>query len=159
GRGGGMGRGLWWLAELQPEMFVEISPALARLRSIRHGGWVTVSTARGAIEARALVTERVQPMHVGGRTVHTIAVPWHWGAVGRSTGDSANELLAFVADPNVSIMESKALTADIQPGRRDDGWHPSATGPVPSPHEAPDPRRDLPQVGPKPPVPSQEPGR
>jgi len=118
---------------------------------------VTVSTARGAIEARALVTSRVQPLRLDGRVVHTIAVPWHWGTVGRTTGGTANELLAFVADPNVSIMESKALTADIQPGRHDTGRHPATVVPVPAPLEPGDPRRDLPQVGPKRPIPRQEP--
>ena len=88
--------------------------------------------------------------------MHTIGVPWHWGSVGRTTGGSANELLAFVADPNVHIMESKALTADIRPGRRD-GLHRRAPSPTPSPLEAGDPRRDLPQVGTKRPMPSQEP--
>src|SRR5689334_22715100 len=153
---GGMSRWLWWLSELQPEMFVEISPELAMLRGIVHGGWVTVSTARGAIEARALVTQRVRPLQVRGRTVHTICVPWHWGTVGRTTGGSANELLAFVADPNVSIMESKALTADIRSGQRDRGRHPSTPGSTPSQPEGSDPRRDLPQVGTKHPMPSQE---
>jgi formate dehydrogenase major subunit len=152
---GGMSRWLWWLSELQPQMFVEISPELARLRGIRHGGWVTVSTARGAIEARALVTQRVRPLQIRGRTTHTIGVPWHWGSVGRTTGDSANELLAFVADPNVSIMESKALTADIRPGQRD-GQRSSTAGPARSPSEEGDPRRDLPQVGAKHPMPRQE---
>ncbi len=153
---GGMSRWLWWLSELQPEMFVEISPELASLRGITHGGWVTVSTARGAIEARALVTQRVRPLQVRGRTVHTICVPWHWGTVGRTTGGSANELLAFVADPNVSIMESKALTADIRSGQRDRGRHPSTPGSTPSQPEGSDPRRDLPQVGTKHPMPRQE---
>ena len=115
-----------------------------------------MSTARGAIEARALVTGRVRPLEVDGKTVHTIGVPWHWGSVGRTTGDSANELLAFVADPNVSIMESKALTADIRPGRRDRGWHPSTLGPGASPPEQGDPRRDLPQARERH-MPSQEP--
>ncbi len=154
---GGMSRWLWWLCELQPEMFVEISPELARLRGITHGGWATVSTARGAIEARALVTARLRPLQIQGKTVHTIGVPWHWGTVGRSTGASGNELLALVADPNVSIMESKALTAHILPGRCDRGRHPSTLGPTPSPLEPGDPRRDLPQVGTKRPMPTQEP--
>jgi formate dehydrogenase major subunit len=151
-----MSRWLWWLSELQPQMFVEISPELARLRNITHGGWVTVSTARGAIEARALVTQRVRPLQIRGRTMHTIGVPWHWGSVGRTTGDSANELLAFVADPNVSIMESKALTADIRSGQRGDGQRPSTAGQAPSSPEGDDPRRDLPQVGAKHPMPRQE---
>src|SRR5215813_7053735 len=138
-----MSRWLWWLSELQPEMFVEISPELARLRGITPGGWATVSTARGVIEARALITARVRPLHIDRKTVHTIGVPWHWGNVGRSTGSSANELVAFVADPNVSIMESKALTADIRPGRGDSGMRRRTPGPTPSPLEPADPRRDL----------------
>jgi formate dehydrogenase major subunit len=77
--------------------------------------------------------------------------------VGRTTGASANELLAFVADPNVSIMESKALTADIQPGRRAAGRHLVADSGSPSPLEDGDPRRDLPQVGARHPMPTQEP--
>jgi len=50
-----------WLGELQPEMFVEISPELAGERGVANGDWVVVSTPRGEIEARALVTERLKP--------------------------------------------------------------------------------------------------
>ena len=42
---GGMSRWLPYLAELQPEMFCEVSPALARERGLVHGGWMTVVTA------------------------------------------------------------------------------------------------------------------
>ena len=45
-----------YLAELQPEMFVEVHPELARERGLEHGGWATIVTARSAIEARVLVT-------------------------------------------------------------------------------------------------------
>jgi formate dehydrogenase major subunit len=118
---GAMSRWLSWLSELQPEMFCEVSPALARARGLTNGGWATVSTARGEIEARVLVTERIPPLRVGGRTIHQIGLPYHWGSRGRSVGDAANELIAFVADPNVSIQESKALTAAIAPGRQSRG--------------------------------------
>ncbi len=50
--------------------------------------------------------------------MHQIGLPYHWGGKGLVTGDAANELISFVADPNVSIQESKALTANIAPGRR-----------------------------------------
>ena len=154
---GGMSRWLWWLAELQPQFFVEISPALGRMRGIENGGWATVRTARGTIEARVLVTDRLQPLRLDGRTVHVIGAPWHWGSVGRTTGDSTNDLLAFVADPNVSIMESKALTADIRAGRHDRRRRLAAEAAGPAPREAPDPRRDLPEVGTHPALPMQEP--
>ena len=65
-----------------------------------------------------LVTRRLSPLRVRGRTVHQIGLPYHWGHTGRIRGDSSNDLLAFVADPNVQIQESKALTGDIRPGRR-----------------------------------------
>ncbi len=115
---GAMTRWLSWLAELQPEMFCEVSPQLALERDLVNGGWATISTARGDIEARVLVTERIRPLVIKGRTVHQIGLPYHWGSRGRVTGDAANELISFVADPNVSIQESKALTGNIRPGRR-----------------------------------------
>jgi formate dehydrogenase major subunit len=115
---GGMSRWLSWLSELQPELFCEVSPELAKERGLTNGGWATISTARGAIEARVLVTERIPPLQIKGRTVHQIGLPYHWGGRGVVRGDATNELISFVADPNVSIQESKALTGDIRPGRR-----------------------------------------
>jgi formate dehydrogenase major subunit len=50
--------------------------------------------------------------------VHQIGLPYHWGGSGLVRGDAANELISFVADPNTSIQESKALTGDIRAGRR-----------------------------------------
>lgn len=114
---GGMSRWLSWLSELQPEFFCEISPQLARERGLVNGGWATISTARGQVEARVLVTSRVPSLRVGGRSVHQIGLPFHWGRKGLVVGDSANDLISLVADPNVSIQESKALTGNIQPGR------------------------------------------
>ena len=75
----------------------------------------TITTARAAIEARVLVTERIRPIRVRKRLVHQIGLPYHWGSKGLVRGDSANELISFVADPNVSIQESKALTGNIRP--------------------------------------------
>jgi len=115
---GGMSRWLSWLSELMPEMFCEVSPELAAERGLLHGGWATVRTARGDLECRVLVTRRLSPLRVQGRTLHQIGLPYHWGYTGRVQGDSTNDLLAFVADPNVHIQESKALTADIRAGRR-----------------------------------------
>jgi formate dehydrogenase major subunit len=114
---GGMSRWLAWLSELQPEMFCEVSPELAREKGLCNGAWATIVTARGAIESRVLVTERLRPIRMNGRTFHQIGLPYHWGGSGLSRGDSANELINFAADPNVSIMNSKAHTANIEPGR------------------------------------------
>ncbi len=120
---GGMSRWLPYLSELQPEFFCEVSPELARERGLEHLGWATVVTARTAIEARVLVTDRMAPLTVDGRTIHQVGLPYHWG-VGRdalTTGDSANDLFGVTLDPNVHIQESKVASCDIQPGRRPTG--------------------------------------
>jgi len=118
---GGMTRWSPYLTELQPELFIEVSPELAGERGLENGGWATVVTARGAIEARVLVTERMAPMRLDGRVIHQIGLPYHWGPNGHATGDAANELSAIALDPNVHIQEVKALTADVRPGRRPRG--------------------------------------
>jgi formate dehydrogenase major subunit len=118
---GGMSRFVPYLSELQPEMFVEVSPELAAERGLEHHGWATVVSARSAIEARVLVTERMTPLTVRGRTMHQVGLPYHWGRNGYSTGDSANELAHLSLDPNVHIQEVKAFSVDIRPGRRPQG--------------------------------------
>ncbi|MCQ7061669.1 hypothetical protein MRO53_24995, partial [Escherichia coli] len=77
-----MSRTLPYLSELQPEMFCEISPQLARMRDLENLGWATITTARGVIEARVLVTDRVRPLRVGGTVVHQVGLPYHWGQNG-----------------------------------------------------------------------------
>jgi len=115
---GGMSRWLSWLAELQPEMFCEVSPQLAAERRLKNGGWATIRTARAEIEARVLVTDRIPPIRLKDRVIHQIGLPYHWSSRGLVKGDAANDLIGFVADPNVSIQESKALTGMIEPGRK-----------------------------------------
>jgi formate dehydrogenase major subunit len=106
-----------WLNELQPEMFVELSPELAAERGIQHGGWLTVQSARGRIEARALVTRRLRPLLVEGRVIHQVGLPFHWAFAGEAVGGNANDLTSLVADPNVSMHESKAFACQVHPGR------------------------------------------
>jgi formate dehydrogenase major subunit len=117
---GGMSRTLPYLAELQPEMFCEVSPALAAERGLSNGGWATIVTARTAIEARVLVTDRVRPLRLGDQIVHQVGLPYHWGGNGLSAGDSANDLVNITLDPNVSIQD-KVGTCDIRSGRRPRG--------------------------------------
>jgi formate dehydrogenase major subunit len=118
---GGMSRFTPYLAELQPQMFVEVHPDLARDRGLEHGGWATIATARSAIEARVMVTDRMRPLKMNGRDVHQVGLPYHWGQRGLTTGGAANDLTHLALDPNVHIQEVKALTCDIRPGRRPRG--------------------------------------
>jgi formate dehydrogenase major subunit len=145
-----MSRWLSWLAELQPEMFVEVSPQLAEDKGLTNGDWATVTTARGEIEARVLVTARIPPLRIRGRTVHQIGLPYHWGSKGLVRGDAANELISFVADPNVSIQESKCLTGNIEPGRRGRLRRVVTTGPMGPPANGDPAPRDLPPARRKP---------
>jgi formate dehydrogenase major subunit len=114
---GGMSRFLSHLAELQPAMFAEISPELARELKIKNGDHICIVTLRAAIEARALVSRRIRPLQLNGKTLHQIAVPYHFGTAGLVQGGAANDLLAISGEPNVTIMEAKALTCNVVPGR------------------------------------------
>jgi formate dehydrogenase major subunit len=120
--GGSMSRTLGRLAELQPELFCEVSPSLAAERGLENGGWATIVTARAAIEARVLVTRRLRPLRIPGEgVIQQVGLPYHWGGEGLVTGDVVNDLLPFVLDPNVFIQESKVATCDIRAGRRPRG--------------------------------------
>jgi formate dehydrogenase major subunit len=118
---GGMSRSVPYLAELQPAMFCEVHPDLAREVGLEHGGWATIYTSRSAIEARVMVTRRMRPVEMNGRTIHQIGLPYHWGKRGLITGDSANDLSHLALDPNVHIQEVKAFTCGIRAGRRPRG--------------------------------------
>jgi formate dehydrogenase major subunit len=111
---GGMTRFLSHLAELQPELFCEISPALASTIGVDHGDRVTIATARGEIVARAQVTSRMPPIVADGRTIHQVGLPFHFGRRGLVKGDAANDLVAISEEPNVRIFESKALLCDVR---------------------------------------------
>ncbi len=116
--GGGMSRTLPHLNELQPELFVELSPELAGEIGVEKGDWVTVVSMRGAVEARALPTRRIRPLEIDGRTVHQVAMPFHWGNKGDVEGDVVNDLIPISAEPNVKIHEGKVVQCDVVPGRR-----------------------------------------
>jgi formate dehydrogenase major subunit len=111
---GVMSRNMPWLVGLMPDAFCEIGTHLARSKGIENGDRVKIWSARGEVEVYALVTARFQPFFVGGRTVHQIGIPWHWGWAGLAPGDSANVLTANIGDPNTMIPEYKVFLCDIR---------------------------------------------
>jgi formate dehydrogenase major subunit len=111
---GTMSRWLPWLAELQPELFVELSPEHAAEIGIGNTDWVRVTTPRGSIRAKALVTRRIRPYRVRGRAIHHVGLPWHWGYKGISKGDVVNDLSALVGEPNVTIHEAKVFVCRVE---------------------------------------------
>ena len=110
---GSMSRNLPWLNELMPQMLVELSEELAQEKGIANGSRVIVKTARGQIEAVAIVTKRFTPFTINGTTVHQIGMVWHWGYAAISKGDSANVLTPHIGDANTMIPEYKAFLCDI----------------------------------------------
>jgi formate dehydrogenase major subunit len=110
---GVMSRWVPWLAELQPELFIEISPELAREKGIANLDRVRVWTPRAEIHAKALVTGRMRPFTINGERVHLVGMPWHWGYKGYAVGDIVNSLSALVMDPNVSMHEGKSFVCNV----------------------------------------------
>jgi formate dehydrogenase major subunit len=118
---GAMSRTLSHLAELQPDPFCEISRELAAERGIKNGDWVTITSMRGIVEVRALVTSRMQPLDIDGKRIQQVGVPYHWGYRGLVKGDVANDLVAISEEPNVRISEKKVLLCNVVSGHRAPG--------------------------------------
>jgi formate dehydrogenase-N alpha subunit len=111
---GGMSVWLPWLVEAQPEPFVEMSVELAQEKGISNGDRVVLSSARGEVELVAIVTQRVKPFAVDGKTVHQVGMPWHFSWQGLAKGATANFLTPHVGDGNTMIPEYKAFLVDVR---------------------------------------------
>jgi len=112
---GSMTRWQPWLLEAQPELFVEISPELAKEVGVKNGELVKVASIRGQVEAVAMVTPRFQPFKVGGRVVHQVGMPFCFGWLVPKTGkDSTTNLLTpGVGDANTMCPEYKAFMVNV----------------------------------------------
>jgi formate dehydrogenase major subunit len=103
-----------WLVEAEPQMFVELSVELAKLRGIKNGDRVTISSPRGKMWAKAMVTSRLKPFNVAGQTVHLVGMTWHYGwLVPRDGGDSSNILTPSIGDANTMIPEYKVFLVNV----------------------------------------------
>ncbi len=104
-----------WLLETEPQLFVEISRELAGMKEIKNGEKVLVESARGKLEAVAVVTLRLSPFKIQGNIVHQVGLPWHYGWVHpKNGGDSANILTPSAGDPNTRIPETKAFMVNVR---------------------------------------------
>jgi formate dehydrogenase major subunit len=110
-----MTRRVPWLLEMEPQMFVEMSKKLAQEKGIRNGERVVVKSARGEVEAKAIITDRFKPFTIAGQTVHQVGIPWHFGWITPPDGgDSANLLTPTIGDANTMIPESKAFMVNVE---------------------------------------------
>lgn len=112
--GGGETRNVPNLLEAEPQLYVEMSPELAKEKGIANGDGVIVESARGRVEAIAMVTVRIHPFKVMGKTVHLIGMPFAYGWTTPKCGDSTNRLTIVACDPNTTIPEAKACCVNIR---------------------------------------------
>jgi formate dehydrogenase major subunit len=92
---------------------LELPVTLAKTLDIVSGDWVKVSSARGELEVKALVTPRMQALKIGDQDVTVVWMPYNWGFQGLSTGPSVNHLTIDAADPGAGTPESKACLVNV----------------------------------------------
>ncbi len=111
---GAQSRNQEWLSELVSDMFVEMSEELAKEKGIKNKDKIIVTSARGSIEAYAMVTKRFKPYTIRDKQIHQVGMPWHFGFKGFVTGAIANHLTPHIGDANTMIPEFKAFLCDVR---------------------------------------------
>ena len=106
-------RNVPWLNELVPEPTIEMPEALAKTLSVKSGDSVKVSSARGELVVKAMVTPRLQTLKIDGRDVTIVWMPYCWGFKGLSTGPSVNHLTIDAVDPVAGTQETKACLVNV----------------------------------------------
>ena len=106
-------RNIPWLNELVPDPVLELPVALAQTLGVDSGDWVRVSSARGELEVKALVTPRMKALKIGDREVTVVWMPYNWGFQGLSTGPSVNHLTIDATDPGAGTQETKACLVNV----------------------------------------------
>ena len=108
------GRSTCNAAVLQPEQFVEIGEALAKEKGIRNGEKIRVRSNRGRDRREGGGDEADQAAHRGGKTIHTVGIPIHWGFEGLANRVPRQHAQPFVGDANVQTPEFKAFIVNVE---------------------------------------------
>jgi formate dehydrogenase major subunit len=111
--GGSSTRNVPWLNELVPEAVVEMPETLGKKLQVKTGDWVQISSARGELTVKAVVTPRMRTLQVDGREVTVVWMPYNWGYRGLSTGPSVNHLTIDATDPGAGTQETKACLVNL----------------------------------------------
>jgi len=106
-------RNVEWLNELMPEPMVELPESLARKLAIKTGDKARVSSARGEVVVKAVVTKRMQSLRIAGQEVPIVWMPYNWGFKGLSRGPSTNVLTIDAVDPGAGTQETKACLVNV----------------------------------------------
>jgi len=132
-QGGPTTRNNSWNVEAEPVPWIEINAADARTYGIADGDWVNVRTARGNSQASQEAISPNSALPLGAHWAKgfkarvgvglesnqrvargVVAIPWHWGDKGLSTGSRANDLCIDAWDANTMIPEYKACLCSIE---------------------------------------------
>ena len=111
--GGSSTRNIPWLNELVPEPMLELPESLAGKLGVKTGDWVKVSSARGELTVKAVVTPRMKTLKANGREITIVWMPYNWGYQGLSTGASVNHLTIDAVDPGAGTQETKACLVNV----------------------------------------------
>lgn len=111
---GGITRNIPVLNELMPEPFAEISKALAQKIGVNNGELIELSSARGKIQVKCMVTDRLQTYKVNGKDTETIGMPYCWGFASLSPGVSVNDLTVAALDPGAGTPETKVCLVNAR---------------------------------------------
>lgn len=106
---GTMTRRIPFLRDLAPDPYVEIHPNTAARYGIQPGDWVRITSRRGSLVLRTLVTTAIRE--------DTVFVPYHWG------NDVAANLLTIPSlDPACKMPELKAAAVRIEKTAPPERW-------------------------------------
>ncbi len=115
--------------ELEPRPWIELNSGDARAAGIKDGDMVKIVTARTeALAGHSLESVYPQALYGEGFVARVgvgltktqrvaqgvVAIPWHWGDRGLSTGSRANDLTLDAMDANTTIPEYKACLCRIE---------------------------------------------
>jgi formate dehydrogenase major subunit len=99
----------------QPEQFVEIGEELAAEIGVANGAKVKVSSKRGHIFAKAVVTKRIKALTINGKKTHQVGLPIHFGFKGvTKPGYLINTLTPTVGDGNTQTPEFKSFLVKVE---------------------------------------------
>ena len=102
-------------AIIQPEQFVEIGEELGKEIGVVHGDRVRVSSKRGYIVAKAVVTKRIKALIIDGKKTHQVGLPIHFGFKGLTKpGYLINTLTPTVGDANSQTPEFKSFLVKVE---------------------------------------------
>jgi formate dehydrogenase major subunit len=106
-------RNVPWLNEIAPEAKIELPVPLAQKLGIRSGDLARVTSARGELVVKAVVTRRMQSLRIAGQEVPIVWMPYNWGFKGLATGPSVNVLTIDAVDPGAGTQETKACLVNV----------------------------------------------